>query len=342
MVPNGQPPSMGSAQSVPPSLLQSNSGVFGAQDNRLPSQTAIPSLLSPHNQLTNMNMIGSVSNGPTVLNQSFGNGISNSGTPDPVATQHGGTDTETGSDTLNTIANGMDFSASSSFASSNLANCGSSSAQLETQQVPNLLANRVLSDQQQILQISPQNLQHGQQQLSASQSNQQPLSQHQFLSTQGGFSATGKVKLEPQVNDHQGQQQFQSLSNLAPIKLEQQNIQNVRSLGPVKMEPQHSDQSLFLQQQQYLPSRQSPQAVPAQLHLLQQRHQKQRLFQLQQQRLLKQLTHQRPPLQQQNFPMRSPLKPTYEPGMCARRLTHYMDQQQHRPDVFPQSEHLLF
>lgn len=31
--------------------------------------------------------------------------------------------------------------------------------------------------------------------------------------------------------------------------------------------------------------------------------------------------------------MRSPAKPVYEPGMCARRLTHYMYQQQHRPEV---------
>ncbi|WVY91338.1 hypothetical protein V8G54_036852 [Vigna mungo] len=31
--------------------------------------------------------------------------------------------------------------------------------------------------------------------------------------------------------------------------------------------------------------------------------------------------------------MRSPVKPPYEPGMCARRLTHYMYQQQHRPEV---------
>ncbi|KAK7845679.1 transcriptional corepressor seuss [Quercus suber] len=36
--------------------------------------------------------------------------------------------------------------------------------------------------------------------------------------------------------------------------------------------------------------------------------------------------------QQQNLPLRPPVKPVYEPGMCARRLTHYMYHQQHRPE----------
>ncbi|KAJ1384424.1 LIM-domain binding protein/SEUSS [Sesbania bispinosa] len=48
------------------------------------------------------------------------------------------------------------------------------------------------------------------------------------------------------------------------------------------------------------------------------------------------MPQQRPQLpqqfQQQNMPVRSPVKPVYEPGMCARRLTHYMYQQQHRPE----------
>ncbi|RXH85657.1 hypothetical protein DVH24_009478 [Malus domestica] len=52
---------------------------------------------------------------------------------------------------------------------------------------------------------------------------------------------------------------------------------------------------------------------------------------------LKAIPQQRPQLQQQfpqqNLPMRSPAKPVYEPGMCARRLTHYMYQQQHRPEI---------
>ncbi|KAI5445152.1 hypothetical protein KIW84_013420 [Lathyrus oleraceus] len=33
------------------------------------------------------------------------------------------------------------------------------------------------------------------------------------------------------------------------------------------------------------------------------------------------------------MPIRSPVKPAYEPAMCARRPTHYMYQQQHRPEI---------
>ncbi|CBI19953.3 unnamed protein product, partial [Vitis vinifera] len=60
------------------------------------------------------------------------------------------------------------------------------------------------------------------------------------------------------------------------------------------------------------------------------------LQQQQQQQLLKAIPQQRSQLQQQQFqaqnlPLRSPVKPGYEPGMCARRLTYYMYQQQHKP-----------
>jgi hypothetical protein len=163
-----------------------------------------------------------------------------------------------------------------------------------------------------------------------------------------GIGGMGPVKLEPQLNNDQlGQQQLQSMRNLPPVKLEQQQIQTMRSLAPVKMEPQHCDQPLFLQQQQQQQqqqqflhmSRQSSQATAAQINLLNhhrllqlQQHQQQ-----QQQQLLKAMPQQRSQLpqqfQQQNMPMRSPVKPAYEPGMCARRLTHYMYQQQHRPEV---------
>ncbi|PKI49712.1 hypothetical protein CRG98_029893, partial [Punica granatum] len=39
-----------------------------------------------------------------------------------------------------------------------------------------------------------------------------------------------------------------------------------------------------------------------------------------------------PQFQQQNLPLRSPIRPAYEPGTCARRITHYMNRQQHRPE----------
>ncbi|KAI8002448.1 Transcriptional corepressor SEUSS [Camellia lanceoleosa] len=159
----------------------------------------------------------------------------------------------------------------------------------------------------------------------------------------------GSVKLEPQVtNDQHGQppQQLHSLRNLGPVKLEPQQpqqIQAMRSLAPIKMESQRSDQSLFLhqqqQQQQFLHmSRQSPQVAAAQINLMNQ----QRLMQIQQQQQQQQLALKAVPLQRsqsqpsfqpQNMPLRSPvIKPVYEPGMCARRLTRYMYEQQHRPE----------
>ena len=64
------------------------------------------------------------------------------------------------------------------------------------------------------------------------------------------------------------------------------------------------------------------------------------IMQLQQQenqQLLKTVPEQQPHLhkqfQQQTLPIRSAVRPIYEPGMCARRLTQYMYQQQHRPEV---------
>lgn len=78
MVPQGPPPPHGGAQPVPPSLLRSNSFQNG-QGGGLSSQNAFPSLVSPRNQFTNMNMLGNVPNVSSLLHQSFGNGGSSSG-----------------------------------------------------------------------------------------------------------------------------------------------------------------------------------------------------------------------------------------------------------------------
>ncbi|KAI3761725.1 hypothetical protein L1987_52146 [Smallanthus sonchifolius] len=140
---------------------------------------------------------------------------------------------------------------------------------------------------------------------------------------------TSQVKMEQQVvtNEQQHGQQMQALRNLGQVKMESQHS--------VKMEPQHSDHSSYMQQQQQQllhMSRQPPQASAAQINLLHQ----QRFLQLQhqqQQQLLKSIPQQRSSLQPQfQQAMRSPAKPVHEPGMCARRLTHYMYQQQHRPE----------
>ncbi|KAJ4966283.1 hypothetical protein NE237_018132 [Protea cynaroides] len=343
MVPSGPPTPVGGAQSVSPSLLRSNSGLLAAQGGPIPSQTGFPSLVSPRTpQYNSMNLLGNMPNVSSLLNQSFGNGGSNSGLSGSVSIQRGGVDTGAESDPLSGAGNGMNFTPSPvSFAPSNTGNIGSAS-QAQGQQFSNPSGNRLAPEQQQSQRLDHQNFQHGQQtlqQFSVPHIHQQQQ-QQQFQSIRGGLGSV-PVKLEQQMtNDQNGQQQqLHSLRSLGPVKLEPQQNQTLRSLGPVKLEPQHSNQSLFLQQQQQQQqflqmSRQSSQATVAQMNLLQQ----QRILQLQQQQqqqLLKALPQQRsqlpPQFQQQNLPVRSPVKPTYEPGMCARRLTHYMYHQQHRP-----------
>ncbi|KAE8683435.1 Transcriptional corepressor SEUSS [Hibiscus syriacus] len=336
MVPLGPSTPIGGARSAPSPLMRTNSGMLGSQGGGLPSQSGFSSLVSPRTQFNNMNMLGNVPNVASLLNQSFGNG-------GPGSSQRGGIDSGAESNSLSNVGNVMEFNAlSSSFVPSNMANPGSS-GQVQGQQFSDLSGNHILSDQQQ---PQSQHFQHGQpgmQQVTAPHNTQQgqlQQQQQQFQSIRGGLASAGAVKLEPQqlANDQQ-QQQLQSLRNLAPVKLEPQQIVPTRTLPQVKMEPQHSDQSLFLhqqqqQQQQLLQmSRQSPQTAAAQINLLHQ----QRLLQLQQQQqLLKAMPQQRSQLpqqfQQQNLPLRSPVKSAYEPGMCARRLTHYMYQQQHRPE----------
>ncbi|KAI9097880.1 hypothetical protein K1719_025651 [Acacia pycnantha] len=346
MVPPGPPTPIGGSQSVSPSLLRSNSGMLGAQGGPMPSQSSFPSLVSPRTQFNSMNMLGNMSNVSSMLNQSFPNGVPNSALSGPGSSQRAGVDAGAKTDPLSSVGNGMSFNnTTSSYVQSNMANPGPS-GQGQAQQFSNPSGNQLLTDQQHSQQLDTQNFQHSQQslqQFSAPLNSQQQQQQQHFHSIRGGIAGIGPVKLEPQVNNdqlgQQQQQQMQPLRNVTPVKLEPQQMQTMRSMPPVKMEPQHSDQSLFLQQQQqqqqqqqYLHmSRQPSQAAAALLH-------HQRLLQLQQhqqqQQLLKAMPHQRPQLQQQfqqqNMPIRTP-KP-YEPGMCARRLTQYMYQQQHRPE----------
>ncbi|KAK9073174.1 hypothetical protein SSX86_007498 [Deinandra increscens subsp. villosa] len=322
MVPQGPPTPLAGAQSVPSSMLRSNSGLLGGQGG---SQSGIPSLVSPRTQFNNMNVIGNVS---SLLHQSYGNGGPNSG-----SSLRGIVDNGADSDPLPNIGNGMGFNTpSSSHGPSNMVNSNEPG-----QHFSNSSANQILLDQQQ--RESP-NLQQSPQ-FSVSNNNMQ---QQQYQTSQSGLGGVGQVKMEPQLvtNEQQhGQnsQQMQALRNLGQVKMESQQVQAMRNLPPVKLEPQHSDQSLFLQQQQQLlhMSRQPPQASAAQINLMHQ----QRFLQLQhqqqqhqqQQQLLKNIPQQRSSLQPQfQQTMRSPAKPVHEPGMCARRLTHYMYQQQHRPE----------
>ncbi|CAN1234715.1 Transcriptional corepressor SEUSS [Linum perenne] len=334
MIPSGPPNQIGGSQSASPQVLRSNSGMLGAaQGSGFSSQNGFPSMVSQRSQFDNMNMLGGgVPNMSSLLNQSFGNGGVGS-------SQRGAVDAGAEPDPLSNVANGMSFSSpSTSFVPSNMVNSGPSS-QAQGQQFSNPAANNLSSDQQH----DGQSFQHGQQ--SMQQFSAPHSTQNQFQTMRGGSGAVGPVKLEQQVtNDQTGAQQ--QLRNLGSVKLEPQQMQAMRNLAPLKLEPQNSDQSLFLHQQQQQHqqhqqqflhmSRQSSQSAAAQFNLLHQ----QRLFQIQhqqqQQQLLKAMPQQRSQLPQQfqpqNLPQRSPAKPVYEPGMCARRLTRYMYQQQHRPE----------
>lgn len=341
-MPSGPTTPIGGAQSVSPALMRTNSAILGSQGGSVPQQATFASLVSPRAQY-NMNFLGSTANISSLLNQTFGNGGSNSGLSGVSGFERGGFDAITESDSLTSVANEMGFNVPlSSFTPSNVANSGSS-GQLQNQHVANSAGNPAPADQQQsqVQQFEPQRFQHGQQSM-----QQFPLShgqlQQQFQSMRGGLGGTGAVKLEPQTMHDQvsPQQQLPSFRNLGPVKIEPQQNQIGRGIGHVKLEHQRSDQAMFLQQQQqhqqFLQlSRQSSHAALAQqMNYFQQ----QRILQLQhQQQLLKSFPQQRPQLQpqfqQQNLPIRSAVKPAYEPGTCARRLTQYIYQQQQRPDV---------
>lgn len=296
----------------PTPLLRSNSGLMGGQG-------------SQRGQFNGTNMIGNVS---SLLHQSYNNGGLTSGISSLGSSQRGVMDAEHESDPLSVIRNGMGCNVSSGLVISN-----ASGHMLGQQFASSSGNNQILSDNQSAQQLESQNFQQSQ------QSRHHQQQQYQII--QGGV---GQVKLEsPMTNYQHGQsqtsQQLQALRNLAPVKMELQPTQSMSNLPSVKLEPQHSDQSILMQQQQQQQflnaSRQSPQAAAAaQINLLHQ----QRLLQLhQQQQLMKSIPQQRPPMQpqiqQQNLALRSPAKPVYEPGTCARRLTHYMYQQQHRPEV---------
>ncbi|XP_073139340.1 transcriptional corepressor SEUSS-like [Henckelia pumila] len=338
MVPQGSPSPLGGAQQVQPSLLRSSSGYLGGQGGGMPSQNAFPSLVSPRNQFNGMNMLGNVSNVSALLHQPFGNGIPTSGLSGPGSSQRGIMESGAESDPLSSVGDGMGFNPpSSSFVSSSITTNQNSSGVQGQQQFPNSSGSQMLTDQQQPQQLESQNFQQNQRQLQqfsvpSNPQQQTQMQQQQFQTMRA--PGIGPVKLEPQVTNDQAPQQLQPLQNLGTVKLEPQQLQNIRSLAPVKMEPQQLDPSLFLQQQQLLLSRQSSQAAAA-AQMLQQ-HRLMQLQHQQQQQLLKAMPQQRSPLQTQfqpqNLALRSPIKSVYEPGMCARRLTHYMYQQQHRPE----------
>ncbi|TVU51093.1 hypothetical protein EJB05_02500, partial [Eragrostis curvula] len=317
MLPSGQPNPMGSGQ---PSLLRTSSsllsaggqpgmgmggpgaGVPGGGGGVLPSQSPFGSLASPRTQYGggagNNGLLAGASNVASLLGrQSFGNGghgaMPGGGLPMGALQQRGG-----GLDGVGDLVGSGGPDAMSSFPSSSQGSMGSQ------------LGNDNLQQQQQqqmdVSQDSQQQQQHHhhqqhQQQLSMPYNQHHMLPQTQQQPQQGQQPAVklenggvlGSVKMEQQMGqpDQNGPAHAQMLRSSSGVKLEPQ-LQALRSLGAVKMEHQSSDPSVFLQQQQ-------------------QQHQQQ---------------------QQQILNMRTPGKPTpYEPGTCAKRLTHYMYHQQNRP-----------
>ncbi|OIV89429.1 hypothetical protein TanjilG_21887 [Lupinus angustifolius] len=296
----------GAAQSMPPSVLVSDSGMLRGQG------------VAPLNQINNLSMLGDLSN----VN------FPNSG---PGSSQRGGVDNEAEFDPLSGVGNGFSYvdpsPSSSSFLQSNMMNPGSSN-QGQGQQFLNRSGNQLLSDQQHSQQLEYQGFQHSQQSMQQSPApandQQQQQQQQHFQSMRGGIGSIGPVKFESQVNNDQfGQHQHMPL---------------LRNLAPPKLEPQHTDQPLLThqQQQQLLDlSRQSPQAAAAVVahmkFLIHQRHSQSQ--QQQPQQLVKTVPQQwSQQSQQQDMPIRSPEKSIYGPGTCSNRLTHYMHQQQHRPE----------
>ncbi|XP_031116580.1 transcriptional corepressor SEUSS-like [Ipomoea triloba] len=349
MVPRGAPNTLGNSQSVPPSLLRSNSAMLGGQGGAMPSQGGFPSMASPRTQFGNMNMLGNGPNVTSLLHQSFGNGG-----PNPGNTQRGLIDNGAESDPLSSVGNGMGFnSPPSSFVSVSMSTNSNSAAQVQGQQFTNTSGNQMLTDQQ-TQQLDPQSFQHNQQLQQFSTPDNSQTQQQQFHSMRSGLGGVASVKLEPQVTNDQIPQQLQAsqnlatvklepqqienmrglasqvstqppqhlqaLRNLATMKLEPQQLQNMRGLTPVKIEPQHSDPSLFIQQHQHQHQQQQQQQQLLQMSrpspqaaaMAQLLHQ-QRLMQFQQQQ---QQQHQ---LLKAMPQQRNPLQPQYQPPNMALR-----------------------
>uniref|UniRef100_A0ACD5WBH3 Uncharacterized protein n=2 Tax=Avena sativa TaxID=4498 RepID=A0ACD5WBH3_AVESA len=369
MVSSGPPNPMGPGQPVgAASLLRSNSNMLsggqqgmGGSGGMLQSQSPFSSLVSPR-QFGGNGLLGATSNVSSLLNRSsFGNGgpvpspgqMPNGGIPMNTLQQRGGLDGAGdfvgagGSDPL-------------SFPSSSQVSLGNhlGSDMLQQQQQQQQIDVQDLQHQQEQQQQHQQ-----QQQLQMSYNQQQLPPQPQATVKLENGGSMGGVKLEQQMGQPDQNGPAQMMRNAANVKFEPQQLQALRSLGAVKMEQSNADPSAFLQQQQQQQqhhqhllqlTKQNPQAAAAaQLNLLQQQrllhmqqHQQQhqqilknlplqrnQLQQQQQQQQHQQQQHQQQQLlRQQSLNMRTPGKlAPYEPGTCAKRLTHYMYHQQNRP-----------
>ncbi|KAL5203980.1 hypothetical protein ABZP36_008851 [Zizania latifolia] len=353
MVPSGPPNPMGPGQPVgSASLLRTSSSLLSGGQQGMGGgggvlQSQFSSLVSPRTQFGANGLLGGA-----LLNRPFGNGghmlgpgsMPGGGLPMNTLQQRGGLD---GAGDL-VGAGGSD---PLSFPSSSQVSLGNQLGSDNLQPPPQH------QQQQQQLDAMQELQQQQQQQLPMSYSQQQlplqpPQQPQATVKLENGVS-TGGVKLEQQMGQPDQNGPAQMMRNASNVKLEPQQLQALRSLSAVKMEQPSSDPSAFLQQQQQQQqllqlTKQNPQAAAAaQLSLLQQQRilQMQQQQQQQQQHILKNLPLQRNQLQQQqqqqqqqqllrqqSLNMRTPGKMApYEPGTCAKRLTHYMYHQQNRP-----------
>uniref|UniRef100_A0A0E0IZE6 Uncharacterized protein n=2 Tax=Oryza TaxID=4527 RepID=A0A0E0IZE6_ORYNI len=350
MMPSGPLNPMGPGQPVgaAASLLRTSSSLLsggqqgmGSGGGMIPSQSPFSSLVSPRTQFGANGLLGGGSNVSSLLNRPFGNGghmlgpgLMPGGGGIPMNTlqqQRGGLD---GAGDLV----GVGGSDPLSFPSSSQVSLGNQLGSDNLHQPPQHQQQQQQLDAMHDLQ---QQQQHQQLPMSYNQQHlpPQPPQQPQATVKLENGGSTGGVKLEPQMGQPDQNSSAQMMRHASNVKIEPQQLQALRSLSAVKMEQPTSDPSAFLQQQQQQQhllqlTKQNPQAAAAaQLNLLQQQRilQMQQQQQQQQQQILKNLPLQRNQLQQQqllrqqSLNMRTPGKSApYEPGTCAKRLTHYM------------------
>lgn len=310
MIPSGSPTPIGGAQSVGPSLMRTNSSILGgAHNNSIPSQPSFSSIAMPRAQFNSNDLLSNISNVSSLLSYSFGNELVASG------------------GRLNLPPLNVQQQGSSGVGVAEIM------GRSETNAVPFTTSSVPIHGQHfQKPSVNQHGLDHPQSQRQFSFAHSQ---QQQLLEGLTNMNNIPSVKLEPQMVSGDQNGSVQQLSrSLAPT---------LRNVAPIKTEHQLSDSKILLQQQQQPQllqlSRQSSQ-VAAQMSILQQ-HQQQRLLQLQQQQqqqivnnLPRQRCHLQQQIHQQSLSVRPQQKPTgYEPGICARRITHYMYHQQHRPEV---------
>ncbi|KAJ8504069.1 hypothetical protein OPV22_004955 [Ensete ventricosum] len=220
----------------------------------------------------------------------------------------------------------------------------SSSPTAQGPQPHNLYSRRISLDHSQPYQLSMmQNFQ-------GSSSMPHMQRQKELREELGNVGSTAFVNMEPQMGSSDQNVLLllsQSPSHTGTVNLEPHQLYSGRGLGPGKMESEHSYSALFLQQQpqpqqlqeQELFKKPRPRPKAASPHISMQQQQ---LLQMprppsqaasaqispQQQQILRSIPQQ----QDQLRPVQPKVKSTlYEPGICARRLTYYMYQKQHRP-----------